>query len=117
MDKYTKAANKHFKPKRDAKTGEHVVKPFDDAQLMLTKGVFAKEEREQFFTEAYAEIMMDYFKEWLKTAPHCTKEREFLYHSAMALGDVRSRLIAIETLGHNAGLVLQAQEDSEEESE
>ena len=39
--------------------------------------------------------------QWLKTEPHETKSREFLYASAMALGSVKEKMIAFETYGKN----------------
>ena len=45
--------------------------------------------------------MVDLFVEWLKTDPHETKSREFLYSTAMGLGSVKERLISIETYGKN----------------
>lgn len=117
MQKYANASKKHFKPKRDPVTGEHVVKPFDDAQGALAKAVFSKKEREEFFTEAYSEILIDLFKQWLGTEPHCSKEREYLYHTAMALGSVKEQLIKIENFGYNAEFIEESQLDSTEESE
>ena len=92
MDKYRKAAEKKLAGK---------VHPDVIAKEALVKAEFSSRERETFFEEAYGEILVDYFINWLKTEPHETKTREFLYNSALALGDVKSRMIAYETYGRN----------------
>ena len=85
----------------DHKTGEYKANPFIDSQEALSSAMFAKKERDEFFTEAYSDILVDLFTQWLITEPHCTKEREYLYHVAMGLGSVKERLLKIETFGFN----------------
>jgi hypothetical protein len=92
MDKYRSAAEKKLGDK---------VHPDIIAQEALEKAEFSSREREYFFNNAYGDLLVDYFVEWLKTAPHETKHREFIYNSALALGDVKSRLIQAEQLGKN----------------
>jgi hypothetical protein len=92
MEKYRRAAEKKLGDK---------VHPDIIAQEALETAEFSSREREYFFDRAYGELLTDYFVEWLKTAPHEIKHREFIYNSALALGDVKSRLIAVETLGKN----------------
>ena len=58
-------------------------------------------ERDEFFDEVYGEVLVDLFIEWLKTEPHETKSREFLYSSAMALGSVKEKMINFEMYGKN----------------
>lgn len=115
MDKYRKAFNEKVKPKMNHTTGEYKVEPFKDAQSALKHATFVKQEREQFFSDAYGEILSDFFVAWLKSEPHATKEREFLYASAMALGEVKNRLVHIETYGNNMKYI--AQEGAEENNE
>ena len=74
-------------PKMDQQTGEYKASPFIDSQKSLTRAMFAKKERDEFFTEAYADILVDLFTQWLMTEPHCQKEREYLYHVAMGPDD------------------------------
>jgi len=101
VDKYNKGAKRAMKPKMDQKTGEYKTNPFGDSQEALTRAKFASKIKDEFFTEAYSDILVDLFTQWLKTEPHCTKEREYLYHVAMGLGSVKERLIKIETFGFN----------------
>ena len=101
MDKYKQGAKRKFKPKMDQQTGEYKANPFGDSQQALTRAIFARKERDELFTEAYSDIVVDLFTQWLVTEPHCVKEREYLYHVAMALGSVKERLINVETYGFN----------------
>lgn len=101
VDKYKGGAKRKFKPKMDHVTGEYKTNPFTDSQEALKSAMFAKKERDEFFTEAYSDILVDLFTQWLMTEPHCNKEREYLYHVAMGLGSVKERLLKIETFGFN----------------
>ena len=92
MDKYRKAAEKKLTQK---------VHPDTLAREALVNSEFASRERENFFNDAYGDVLTDLFVEWLKTEPHENKSREFLYSTAMALGSVKERLIQIETYGRN----------------
>ena len=91
MDKYRKTAEKKLK-------GVH---PDLIAKEALVKAEFSSREREQFFEDAFGELMVEYYINWLRTDPHEVKTREFIYNSALALGDVKSKLIAYETFGKN----------------
>lgn len=91
MDKYRKAGEKNLK-----KTHPDML-----AKEALVKATFASQEREQFFDDAYGELLVTYFMHWLQTDPHETKTREFIYNSALALGDVRQKLVEYETFGKN----------------
>jgi hypothetical protein len=102
MNKYKEGFKEKIKPKRNHETGEYVVEPFRDAQFALARAAFAKRDRETFFTDAYTDILSDLFVAWLKTEPHCQKEREYLYSTAMALGSVKEKLLQYETYGANA---------------
>ena len=92
MDKYRKAAEKKLTNK---------VHPDSLAREALVNAEFSAQEREVFFNDAYGDILVDLFIEWLKTEPHETKSREFLFSTALALGSVKERLLAIETYGRN----------------
>ena len=91
MEKYRKAAEKKLK-------GQH---PDMIAKEALVKAEFSSRQREDFFEDAYGEILVEYFISWLQTDPHESKTREFIYNSALALGDVKQRLINYETFGKN----------------
>ena len=92
MDKYRKGAEKKLTNK---------VHPDTIAREALVNAEFSSREREQLFNTAYGDILVDYFVAWLKTEPHETKSREFLYSTCMALGDVKAKLIQYETYGNN----------------
>ena len=114
MDKYKDGFERRVKPKMNHDTGEYKIEPFRDAQMALGKAEFSTREREQFFGDAYAEILADLFVTWLKTEPHCSKEREFLYHTAMALGSVKEKLIGIEMYGNNVKYINKLKQESQE---
>ena len=95
MDKYRKTAEKRLK-------GLH---PDLQAKEALVKAEFSSREREMFFEDAYGELLVEYFINWLKTDPHETKTREFIYNSALSLGDVKQKLINYETYGKNVPLM------------
>lgn len=81
--------------------GRHKVHADTMAQTALREGEFASREREDFFTAAYGDILVDYFMQWLNTEPHEVKTREFYYNCAMGLGDVKTRLAEKEMLAKN----------------
>ena len=92
MDKFKKTAEKRLTNK---------VHPDLQAKQALVKAEFASREREEFFNDAYGEVLVDLFISWLQTDPHEAKSREFLYSTAMALGSVKEKLLHIETYGRN----------------
>jgi len=116
MDKYRDNFSDRIKPKMDYSSGIGQVKiePFKESQMALVKSMFAKEEREQFFSDAYGEILTDLFVAWLKTEPHATKERDFLYASAMALGSVKAKMVGIEMYGANMSFIQNQNKQSQE---
>jgi hypothetical protein len=105
MDKYREGFKEKIKPRRDPNTNEYIVEPFRDAQKALARASFVERDREEFFGDAYVDILTDLFVAWLKTEPHCQKEREYLYSTAMALGSVKEKLIQYETYGHNVKFI------------
>lgn len=92
MEKYRKSAEKKLSGKQH---------PDVIAKEALVNAHFASQEREMFFESAYGELLVQYFINWLKTEPHENKTREFIYNSALALGDVKNKLVQYETLGKN----------------
>ncbi len=91
MEKYRQAAEKKLK-------GVH---PDLIAKEALNRAEFSVRQREEFFHEAYGELLVEYFINWLSTEPHENKAREFIYNSALALGDVKQKLINYEIYGKN----------------
>jgi len=96
MNKYKDAAEKRL-------TGK--VHPDRAAQLALANATFSKQHREEFFTDAYGDILVDLFIQWLNTEPHESKSRDHLYHCAMALGSIKEKMLQIETYGSNLGTI------------
>ena len=109
MDKYRKSAEKRLGNKKSY--GNHKVHPEELARMAHVKDHFAARERDEFFDEAYGEVLVDYFVEWLQTDPHETKSREFLYSAAMALGSVKEKMMSFEMYGKN---IPHIQEDNNE---
>ena len=112
MDKYKDVAEKRFGNK--ISHGKHKTHPEVLAQQAHIKGEFASRVLEEFFTEAYGEILCDLFMQWLKTQPHETKTREFLYSTAMGLGSVREKLKQMETYGKNVPVVKEMEKNNNE---
>lgn len=111
MEKYRESAEKRLGNNKSY--GKHKIHPEELARRAHTKGYFAAKERDEFFNEAYGEVLVDYFVEWLQTDPHETKTREFIYSAALALGSVKEKLISFETYGKN---IPHIQEDNNEEN-
>lgn len=107
MEKYRQSLTDRVQVKRDYTSGvqQNKVDPFGDSQVALVQAQFVSKERETFFDEAYGSILADLFMAWLQTAPHATKERDFLYASAMALGSVKNKMVQIENYGKNAAFM------------
>lgn len=91
MDKFRGTAEKRLK-------GQH---PDMLAKEALVRAEFASRQRNEFFDQAYGDILVEYFINWLQTEPHETKSREFIYSCALGLGDIKARLIQYETYGKN----------------
>ena len=105
MDKYRETAEKRLGNEKSY--GKHKIHPEELARRAHVKGHFAAKERDECFDEVYGEVLIDLFIEWLKTDPHETKSREFLYSSAMALGSVKEKMINFETYGKNIPHILE----------
>ena len=103
MDKYKATAEKRLSNTKSY--GNRKIHPEELARRAHVQGKFAARERDEFFDEAYGDILVDLFLQWLKTEPHETKSREFLYATAMALGSVKEKMINIETYGKNVPIM------------
>jgi hypothetical protein len=119
MDKYRDNFAGRMAPKMDYSSGigQAKIEPFKESQMALVKSMFAKEEREQFFSDVYGEILTDLFVAWLRTEPHATKERDFLYASAMALGSVKAKMVGIEMYGANMAFIQNQNKPKSQEGE
>ena len=106
---------KQYEPKAAERLGKTKVHPDRQAQIALRDSKFSTDIRNDFYDSAYGDILVDYFTAWISTEPHETKNREHLYHCALALGDVKSRLIKIEQFGRNIPAMQEAaMEDSKD---
>lgn len=111
MDKYKDVATKRLNNKKSH--GNHETHPEVLAQQAHTRGEFASKVMDDFFTEAYGEVLVDLFTQWLRTQPHETKTREFLYSTAMGLGSVREKLIQMETYGRNVPTLKEMEKEND----
>lgn len=109
MKKFVDGYEKKLKAPRYQGTDDTPVEPFREAQKNLIQAQFVDQVRQEFFNAAYLDILVELFGKWLTSEPHCTKEREFYYHSAMALGAVNEMMVRYETAGKNVSY-MRAQE-------
>jgi len=116
MKQYADGFKEKIKPRMNEE-GKQVVEPFRDAQFALSRATFYKNDVEHFFNGAYVEILTELFSAWLKTEPHCQKEREYLYSVAMALGSVKEKLVHIHQYGKNAESILKTKKQAQEGAE
>lgn len=81
--------------------------------IFAHRGTTANREREAFFDEAYAEIMLDLFMRWTQTELGESELRESLYQNVLALGAVKSKLLEYEMYARNAPFMME--NDNEED--
>lgn len=112
MDKYKDVATRKMANKKNH--GGYETHPEVLAQQAHTKGEFASRVMDEFFTDAYGEVLVELFMEWLQTQPHETKSREFLYSTAMGLGSLRQKLMQMETYGRNVPTLKDMEESGNE---
>ena len=117
MDKYKQAAVKKLTNKvhPDLLAKEALVRAIVlmiSCERGFSKSEFSSREREVFFDNVYGELLVEYFINWLKTDPHENKTREFIYNSALSLGDVKNKMIQYETYGANVPHLDLPEEDS-----
>ena len=84
-----------------ANHGSHKIHPDVLARKAHVESEFTSRVLDEFFMSSYGEILVEYFTQWLRTEPHETKTREFLYSCAMALGSVKEQLVRQEMYGKN----------------
>lgn len=76
-------------------------------QMLVHRGENANKERERFFDEAYAEIMLDLFLRWTQTQLNETDLRESLFHNVLALGAVSNKLSEYDMYARNAPFMME----------
>jgi len=84
--------------------------------IMANRGEQASRKKDEFFDEAYAEILMDLFIRWSQTELHETEFRESLYQNTLALGAISMKLAEYEMQGRNAPFLAETNEDEDDES-
>lgn len=84
-------------------------------QIFVHRGETANREREAFFDEAYAEIMLDLFMRWCQTDLGETQFRESLYQNVLALGAVKGKLAEYSQYSRNAPFLMENEEDEDED--
>lgn len=82
--------------------------------IFVNRGETANREREAFFDEAYAEIMLDLFLRWTQTNLEEKELRESLYQNVLALGAVRGKLAEYSQYSRNAPFLMENEEDDED---
>jgi hypothetical protein len=82
--------------------------------IMAARGEQASRKKDEFFDEAYAEILMDLFIRWSQTELHETEFRESLYQNTLALGSIKMKLAEYEVYGRNAPFLGPENEDDDE---
>jgi len=85
--------------------------------MFAHRGEMAARKQDEFFDEAYAEIMLDLFMRWCQTQLHETEFRESLYQNVLALGAVKNKLFEYQTYGRNAPFLMENDDEDENESE
>ena len=88
-----------------ANHASHKIHPDVLSRNAHVEAEFTSRVLDEFFMSSYGEILVTYFTQWLKTEPHETKTREFLYSCAMALGSVKEQLVKQEMYGKNVPVI------------
>lgn len=86
-------------------------------QIFVHRGEEAGRKKDEFFDEAYAEILLDLFLRWTQTLPHEHEFRESLYQNVLALGAVRNKLTEYQVYARNAPFLQIEEEDNEDKDE
>lgn len=114
-DTKTKMRERFFLP---LKKGEMEERKSHYQAILAHRGQVANREREAFFDEAYAEIMLDLFMRWCQTDLHEYQLRESLYQNVLALGAVKSKLAEYDMYSRNAPFLMENdEEEDDDESE
>jgi hypothetical protein len=83
--------------------------------IFAHRGEVANREREAFFDEAYAEILLDLFLRWTQTNLHETDLRESLFHNVLALGSVKGKLAEYDMYARNAPFLMENNDEDNED--
>ena len=83
--------------------------------IFAVRGETASRERQAFFDEAYAEIMLDLFMRWCQTNLHEVELRESLYQNVLALGSVKGKLMEYQQYARNAPFLMENDEEEDDD--
>lgn len=83
-------------------------------QIFAHRGEVSRNERERFFDEAYAEILLDLFLRWTQTDLHEVALRESLYQNTLALGAVKNKLLEYEMYGRNSPFLMENDDEEDD---
>ena len=82
--------------------------------MFAHRGEVSARKRDEFFDEAYAEIMLDLFLRWTQTQLNETELRESLFHNVLALAAIKNKLAEYEMYARNAPFLLENEEEEDE---
>jgi len=99
------------------KGGELEMRKPHFAQMYINKGEEAGRKRDQFFDDAFVEIMMDLFQRWIQTELHEVQLRESLYQNVLALGAVNGKLDEYQTYARNAAFLIENETKEDEDKD
>lgn len=85
--------------------------------MFAHRGEVANREREAFFDEAYAEILLDLFLRWTQTELNESELRESLFQNVLALGAVQNKLTEYDMYSRNAPFLMENDNDEEDKNE
>lgn len=85
--------------------------------IFVNRGEQATRKKDEFFDEAYAEILLDLFMRWTQTGLNEADLRESLYQNVLALGAVKGKLAEYQMYGRNAPFLGENQEEDDNENE
>lgn len=86
-------------------------------QMFVHRGETSNREREAFFDEAYAEIMLDLFMRWCQTGLQEVELRESLFQNVLALGAVKGKLAEYSMYARNAPFMMENENEEDDQDE
>lgn len=86
-------------------------------QIYMNRGRDAEKVKDEFFDEAYAEIMLDLFLRWTQTHLNEVEFRESLFQNVLALGAIKNKLVEYQRYARNAPFLMENEQDEDEGNE
>lgn len=84
-------------------------------KIFQSRGEQASRKKDEFFDEAYAEILLDLFLTWANTGLHEKDLRESLYQNTLALGAIKNKLHEYQVYARNAPFLEHINDDEDEQ--